>query len=126
MPDPPRRGARAGARTRFLQDVRGVSLQPQKTRIVHSRQGVEFLGDQGERGQGDRLPDAKRRRPSNPLNLDAVLRQQSVLSRRKVPRTLQEVIDQSNSVIWGWGTFYRQAHVRGLLNRLDRWIARRL
>jgi hypothetical protein len=30
------------------------------------------------------------------------------------------------SVIWGWGTFYRKADVRRLFHRLDGWIMRRL
>lgn len=49
-----------------------------------------------------------------------------VLTRRKAPLRLQEVIDRINPVIRGWGKYYRKAHVRGLFNRLDRWIERRL
>ena len=49
-----------------------------------------------------------------------------LLTRRKAPLTLKQVIDQINPVIRGWGTYYRKAHVRGLFNRLDRWIERRL
>jgi RNA-directed DNA polymerase len=121
--------------TRFLHDVCGVEVHPQKTRIVHIRQGFEFLGYKVKRGKGYRLPDAKRRSRSNPQNLYAVPRAKSVkrfeeqiraLTRRKTPLTLHQVIEQINPVIRGWGTFYRKAHVRGLFNRLDRWIERRL
>lgn len=120
---------------RFLEEVLGVVIHPHKTRIVHVRQGFEFLGYKVQRGKGYRLPDAKRRSRSNPQNLYAVPRERSVkrfqeqirsLTRRKTPLTLKQVIDQINPVIRGWGTYYRKAHVRGLFNRLDRWIVRRL
>ncbi len=45
---------------------------------------------------------------------------------RKAPVTLRELIAELNPVIRGWGTYFRKAHVRGLFNRLDRWIERRL
>jgi group II intron reverse transcriptase/maturase len=121
--------------TRFLQDELAVELQPQKTRIVHSSYGVEFLGYKVKRGSGYRRPEAKRRRRAHPQNLSAVPRPQSVqrfqeqiraLTRRQAPLTLRQVIDQINPVIRGWGTFYRKAHVRLLFNRLERWIERRL
>lgn len=121
--------------TGFLQEVLGVVVHPQKTRIVHINHGVEFLGYKVKRGQGLRLPASKRHSPSNPSNLYAVPRQKSVkrfqaqiraLTRRKIPLSFQEVIAQINPVIRGWGTFYRKAHVRRLFNRLDRWIERRL
>lgn len=123
------------AAKRFLQGVLGVVVHPRKTRIVHIRHGFEFLGYKVKRGKGYRLPEHKRRSRSNPQNLYAVPRSKSVkrfqnqiraLSRRKVPLTLKEMVDQINPVIRGWGAFYRKAHVRGLFNRLDRWIERRL
>jgi group II intron reverse transcriptase/maturase len=121
--------------TRFLQDVLGVEVHPQKTRIVHINHGVEFLGYKVKRGRGSRLPAAKRQSRANLQNLYAVPRQKSVkrfqeqiraLTRRKAPLSLQEMITQINPVIRGWGTFYRKAHIRLLFNRLDRWIERRL
>jgi hypothetical protein len=38
----------------------------------------------------------------------------------------EELIDQINPVIRGWGLYYHKAHVRKLFNRLDRWIVRRI
>jgi RNA-directed DNA polymerase len=102
--------------TRFLHDVLGVEGHPQKTRIVHINHGVEFLGYKVQRGRGYRLPAAKRQSRANPQNLYAVPRQKSVtrlqeqiraLTRRKAPLSFQEMINQSNPVIRGWGTFYR-------------------
>ena len=120
---------------RFLREELGVEPHPDKTRIVHVRQGFEFLGYKVKRGKGYRLPEKKRRVGSNPQNLYAIPREKSVkrfqeqirhLTRRKTPVTVQEMIDRLNPVIRGWGNFYRKAHVRKQFNRLDRWIVQRI
>jgi group II intron reverse transcriptase/maturase len=120
---------------RFLREELGVELHPDKTRIVHVRQGFEYLGYKVKRGKGYRLPEHRRRVGANPQNLYAIPREKTVkrfqdqirkLTGRKSPVKLQEMIEQLNPVIRGWGNFYRKAHVRKLFNRLDRWIARRI
>jgi hypothetical protein len=63
---------------RFLREEVGVALQPQKTRIVHVRQGFECLGYTVKRGQGFRLPAHKRRSQANPYDLDAIPRAKSL------------------------------------------------
>jgi RNA-directed DNA polymerase len=47
-------------------------------------------------------------------------------TRRCVPITTQELIEQLNPLLRGWGHYYKRAHVRKLFNRLDRWIVRRI
>ena len=120
---------------RFLQEELGVQLNARKTRIVHIRQGFEFLGYKVKKGKGLRLPTQKRQAKANQYDLYAVPREKSVrkfkdqirkLTRRKAPVTLKELIEQINPVIRGWGNFYCKAHVRKLFNRLDRWIAQRI
>jgi group II intron reverse transcriptase/maturase len=120
---------------RFLREELGVELHGQKTRIVHVRQGFEFLGYKLKRGKGYQLPASKRRSGSNRQNLYVIPREKSVkrfrdqirqLTRRKAPVTLPEMIDRINPVVRGWGNYYRKAHVRQLFNRLDRWVERRL
>ena len=120
---------------RFLREELGVTLHPQKTRIVHMSQGFEFLGYKVKQGNGFRLAAQKRRSRANPLNLYAVPREKSVtrfkdhirqLTRRNAPVKLRKVIQQVNPVIRGWGTYYRKAHVRRLFHQLDRWIEHRL
>lgn len=119
----------------FLKEELGVELHPTKTRIVHVRQGFEFLGYKVKRGKGYRLSANKRRVKGNPYDLYAIPREKSVkrfqgqirkLTRRKAPVKLQELIEQINPVIRGWGTYYRKAHVRYLFNKLDRWIQQRI
>jgi RNA-directed DNA polymerase len=120
---------------RFLRQELGVTLHPDKTRIVHVRHGFEFLGYKVKQGKGLRLAAQKRTRRANPQGLYAIPREKSVkrfqdqirnLTRRKTPLKLREMIERINPVIRGWGTFYRKANVRDLFRRLDGWIERRL
>jgi hypothetical protein len=47
-------------------------------------------------------------------------------TKRKVPLTLKEIIDEINPIIRGWGMYYRKANVRKLFSRLKGWIVQRL
>ena len=47
-------------------------------------------------------------------------------TRRNVPRTTQELIENLNPLIRGWGEYYKRAHVRTVFHRLDGWIRRRI
>jgi len=120
---------------RFLRQELGIQLNAHKTQIVHIRQGFEFLGYKVKKGKGLRLPVQKRHSGYNPYDLYAIPREKSVkrfkdqirgLTRRKAPVTVQELIDQINPVIRGWGNYYRKAHVRRLFNQLDRWTQQRI
>jgi RNA-directed DNA polymerase len=114
----------------------GVQINPQKTRIVHVRDGFEFLGFKIKRGSRQlRLPTQKIRSGARSGELYAYPRAKSVrhfkeqirrLSRRNVPLTTEELIAQINPVVRGWGLYYKAAHVRKLFHQLDGWIVRRL
>ena len=47
-------------------------------------------------------------------------------TRRRVPIATEELIEQINPLLRGWGHYYKRAHVRKLFNRLDRWVVRRI
>jgi RNA-directed DNA polymerase len=113
----------------------GVARPPQKTRVVQGSQGVEFRGSKVKQGAGHRLPAHKRRGRSNPQHLDASPREKSgkrfqepirALTRRQVPIRRWELIERSNPGIRGWGHCYRQAAVRRLFHRRDRWLEPRI
>ena len=113
----------------------GVQLHPQKTRIVHVRQGFEFLGYKIKRGKQLRLPPGKISSGAKPGELYAYPREKSIrrfmdqvraLTRRRVPLKTKELIEELNPVLRGWGHHYKRAHVRRLFNRLDRWILHRI
>jgi RNA-directed DNA polymerase len=126
--------AAVAAALRILNEL-GVQLHPQKTRIVHVRQGFEFLGYKVKRGKQLQLPPGKIRSGAQSGALYAIPREKSVrrfmdqvraLTRRRVPRKTKELIEELNPVLRGWGHHYKRAHVRKLFHRLDGWIVRRI
>ena len=114
----------------------GVVLNRDKTRIVHVRHGFEFLGYKIKRGSRPlQLSSAKIRSGVRSGALYAIPRQKSIehfkdqirrRTRRKAPSSTQELIDEINPIIRGWGLHYCKAHVRKLFNRLNRWVVRRI
>jgi group II intron reverse transcriptase/maturase len=126
--------AAVAAALRILNEL-GVQLHPQKTRIVHVRQGFEFLGYKVKRGKQLRLPPGKIRSSAQSGGLYAFPREKSirkfmdqvrVLTSRRVPLKTTELIEKLNPVLRGWGHHYKRAHVRKLFHRLDGWIVRRI
>jgi len=123
------------AARRILKQL-GVELHPQKTRIVHVRYGFEFLGYKIKRGcKKLRLPEGKIRSGTRAGALYAYPKAKSISrfmdqvrkrTRRNVPLTTQELIENLNPLIRGWGEYYKRAHVRTLFHRLDGWIRRRI
>jgi RNA-directed DNA polymerase len=128
--------ARAVIKTaRTILNSLGVQLHPQKTRIVHVRYGFEFLGYKIKQGKQLKLPPSKIRSGAQSGNLYAIPKESSVKrfmdqvrsrTRRKAPLKTEELIEQLNPVLRGWGQYYKRAHIRKLFNRLDRWIVRRI
>jgi RNA-directed DNA polymerase len=114
----------------------GVTLHGEKTRIVHVRQGFEFLGFKIKRGNRPlHLPAEKIKSGARTGKLYAYPRHKSIQhfkdqlrkrTRRKAPVTTKTLIDQINPVIRGWGNHYAKAHVRKLFHQLDGWIVRRI
>ncbi len=114
----------------------GVVLNQEKTRIAHVRHGFEFLGYKIKRGSRPlRLSQDRIRCGVRQGGLYAYPRQKSIThfkdqirnrTRRKAPPTTQQLIQEINPVIRGWGLYYCRSHVRKLFNQLDRWIQRRL
>jgi RNA-directed DNA polymerase len=130
----------AEARTALAAAVRvlealGVCINLRKTRIVHVRYGFEFLGYKIKRGRQLRLPPSKIRSGARSGALYAYPREKSIrhfkdqirqLTRRRVPLSTKELIQQINPVLRGWGHHFQRAHVRQLFHQLDGWIVRRL
>lgn len=114
----------------------GVTLNKEKTRIVHVRRGFEFLGYKIKRGAKPlKLPSHKIKSGTKQGALYVYPRQKSLThfreqirsrTQRRSPRNTQEIVDAINPVIRGWGNYYRKAHIRKLFAMLDRWIMRRL
>jgi hypothetical protein len=123
------------AARRILKQL-GVELHPQKTRIVHVRDGFEFLGYKIKRGQRKLyLPASKIRSQARQGALYAYPKAKSIRrfmdqvrqrTKRMLPGTTTELIVKLNPLLRGWGEYYKRAHVRKLFQRLDGWIRRRI
>jgi group II intron reverse transcriptase/maturase len=127
------RAALAAART--ILTALGVQLHPQKTRIVHVQSGFEFLGYKIKQGRQLQLPSSKIRSSARSGALYAYPKEKSVQrfmeqvrnrTRRKAPLKTEELIEQLNPELRGWGQYNKRAHVRKLFHRLDRWIMQRI
>jgi len=127
--------AAVDAARRILKQL-GVEVHPQKTRVVHVRDGFEFLGYKIKRGKRKLyLPESKIRSQARQGALYAYPKEKSIRrfmdrvrqrTKRKAPLNTEELIAELNPLVRGWGEYYKRAHVRLLFNRLDRWILRRL
>ena len=114
----------------------GVTLNVQKTRIVHVSDGFEFLGYKVKRGNRKlSLPAHKIRSGVLPYSFYVYPTQKAIdrfkeqirrRTRRRAGVSVQQLINDINPVIRGWGQYYRKAHVRKLFNRLSRWIIQRI
>jgi group II intron reverse transcriptase/maturase len=114
----------------------GVELHPQKTRIVQVRDGFEFLGYLIKRGKKKLyLPESKIRSRARQGALYAYPKGKSIRrfkeqvrqrTKRSLPLNTEELIEQLNPLLRGWGEYYKRAHVRQLFHRLDGWIVRRI
>jgi hypothetical protein len=101
------------AASRVLKEL-GVTINPQKTRIVHVRHGFEFLGYKIKRGSRPMsLPTSKIKTTTRQGSLYAYPREKSInhfkeqirrLTRRHAPVSTQELIQQVNPVVRGWAT----------------------
>jgi hypothetical protein len=114
----------------------GVELHPQKSRIVHVREGFEFLGYKIKRGQRKLdLSESKIRSQVRRGALYAYPKEKSIRrfmdrvrqrTQRRIPLKTKELIAELNPLLRGWGEYYKRAHVRKLFHRLDGWIVRRI
>jgi RNA-directed DNA polymerase len=95
----------------------GLSLHPEKTKIVDARQpgGFEFLGWHFE--QGWKWP----RRKSQDQYKEAIRKQ----TRRSNGKSLQGIIAKINQTIRGWGNYFRGG-ARTIPTKLDKWTRARL
>jgi RNA-directed DNA polymerase len=113
----------------------GLTLNPEKTKIVHITWGFEFLGYKLKRGRGLKLPKEKLSKKPNAQDIYAVPTEKSIgrfmdqircKTKRKVPLRLKEIIEKINPIIRGRGSYYCKAHVRKVFSRLKGWIVHRL
>jgi RNA-directed DNA polymerase len=93
----------------------GLTLHPEKTRIVHESEGFDFLGYRFENGR--HTP----RRKSEDKFKDGI----RDLTRRNNGRSLDDTIARLTPKLRGWYGYFKHSP-RWVLKALDKWIRRRL
>jgi RNA-directed DNA polymerase len=114
----------------------GLTLHPEKTRVVDLRGGAEgfdFLGCHFHARMSGRLWQRKRiiryylhRWPSQRSMNRARLRVKALTDRRRVGMELSDVIAGLNMFLRGWGNYFRTGNASGKFRQLDRYVAWRL
>lgn len=93
-----------------------LTVNERKSRIVHSREGVPYLGVIiGSRYT--RIQDEKVRQFKTKVKQ---------ITRRNSPVNLETVVQDLNPVLRGFANYFRVAHCRNQFRDLSRWVRRRL
>jgi RNA-directed DNA polymerase len=110
------------ARAVKILDQLGVTLNREKTRIVHITHGFEFLGFKIKRGKGRfKLPHGRIKSKLHRQNFYAIPTQKAVgrfkdqiraCTQRRVSLRMGELIKTINPIIRGWGNYYCRSQVR--------------
>jgi RNA-directed DNA polymerase len=102
----------------------GLTLHPQKTRIVDLTQPgsfFEFLGYRFKQTTGRRI--IRFPRPKSEGKLRDTIRP---LTRRNSGRSLSEIIRRLNVVLRGWFAYFQHTSVANVFPELDGWVRMRL
>jgi RNA-directed DNA polymerase len=104
----------------------GLRLSPEKTRIVHMRDGFDFLGFriQWKRKYGSRKWYVYTFIAKRPLT--ALKTRVRALTRRKSQQNLEDVIRTLNHALRGWTAYFKHAVAKRTFNKLDNFVWRRL
>jgi len=102
--------------SRFLEEELKLTVNQQKTEVVHSSDGVKFLGV--EIGTTyTRIRDKK------VCGFKDKVRK---ITRRNSPVNLEKVIKDLNPVLRGFANYFKIANCKGVFGELAQWIRRRL
>lgn len=100
----------------YLEGELKLTVNPVKTHITHSNEGVKYLGVEIYTGY-TRIQEKK---------LKALKAKVKVITRRNTGRNLAGVIGELNPVLRGFVNYFRIANCRHELKKLMGWIRRRL
>jgi RNA-directed DNA polymerase len=114
----------------------GLSLHPEKTRVVdlrEGREGFDFLGCHFRARMSGKLWVQHRiiryylhRWPSERSMKRARARIKTLTSRSQVGCQLEDVIARLNLFLRGWGNYFRSGNAAYKFNSMDRYVAWRL
>jgi RNA-directed DNA polymerase len=126
----------AQARAAAILDGLGLSLHPDKTRVVDLREGKEgfdFLGCHFRARMSGKLWEQRRiirfylhRWPSLRSMKRARARVKALTARSQVGQQLPDVIARLNRFLRGWGNYFRTGNAAIKFNSFDRYVAWRM
>ena len=102
--------------SRYLEEELKLTVNRQKTEVVHSNDGVKFLGMEIHTG-------FTRIREKKVCGFKDKVRK---ITRRNSPVNLGKVIQDLNPILRGFANYFKAANCRGVFRELARWIRRRL
>ena len=102
--------------SRYLEEELKLTVNRQKTEVVHSHDGVKFLGVEIHTGY-------TRIREKKICGLKEKVRK---MTRRTTPVNLEKVIKDLNPVLRGFANYFKVANCSGVFRELMQWIRRRL
>ncbi len=102
--------------SRYLEEELKLTVNRQKTEVVHSDDGVKFLGMEIHTG-------FTRIREKKVCGFKDKVRK---ITRRNSPVNLEKVIQDLNPILRGFANYFKAANCRGVFRELSRWIRRRL
>lgn len=100
----------------YLEGELGLVVHPEKSRVVHAREGFVFLGY---------LFKGRNRGPSDKAQAEFD-RKMKRLTRRNQTVSIQRVVAELNAYLRGWGNYFGYGSVKELFKRYDQRIRRRL
>ncbi|MEB1808395.1 MAG: group II intron reverse transcriptase/maturase [Bacillaceae bacterium] len=105
--------------TRFLEQELGLSIHPNKTKIVNNlEETFQFLGHEFKAGYWV-TPSAKALKKFKTKVKNITKRNQTINIEKLVK-------DRLNPYLRGWGNYFGHFHVKRLFTKIDSWIRRRL
>jgi len=102
--------------SRYLEEELKLTVNPQKTEVVNSRDGVKFLGMVIHTGY-------TRIREKKVCGFKEKVRK---ITRRNSPVNLEKVIKDLNPVLRGFANYFKAANCKEVFRELAQWIRRRL
>jgi RNA-directed DNA polymerase len=103
--------------------IRGLELSEEKTKISHISEGFDFLGFHHKQ-----YKTASRKRgkvllikPSK-ASIQAFKKQMTLVWKKGLSWDTQEVIENLNHKIMGWGNYYRGVSSKTMFSKLDYWM----
>jgi RNA-directed DNA polymerase len=102
--------------SRYLEEELKLTVNPQKTEVVNSRDGVKFLGMVIHTGYTGI-------REKKVCGFKEKVRK---ITRRNSPVNLEKVIKDLNLVLRGFANYFKAANCKGVFKELAGWIRRRL